>query len=131
MNCAPVPEALEYSGGNFQNLVAKYANPEGIREYDNLALGNHNGMSQNPEASSVGTETIYGMTPNSLSFATRDYLQRYGLVNSSQQQQQLQQEQQQQPPYSPRVLQQRQMNNGREEGRILDITAIKNQRKLL
>ncbi|OXA58829.1 SCL-interrupting locus protein [Folsomia candida] len=124
VNCAPIiPETMECAitsgtGSNFHTLAQKYANADELREFDAIQAN-----------AAVPTETtLYGMTASNLSFATKDYLQRYGLVT------------QQPPPHQspnpvnpPRVPSKppHKKSPSLKSDRILNMTAIKNQPMLL
>jgi hypothetical protein len=65
------------------------------------------------------------MSPNNLSFATKQYLQRYGLVKEESKRNETLDKRNDMPRMSTENA------IGLEDNRILDITAIKNQPKLL
>ncbi|CAL8100931.1 unnamed protein product [Orchesella dallaii] len=121
LNCAPVmSDSINSNSGMIDNLAHKYIPQSELNQYEVL---------QGKKEGAGGTETtVYGMSSNNLSFATKQYLQRYGLVN-----QPVATEAASDHYYGqtarPTVPNTHQMPS--KSDRILDITAIRNQPKLL
>ncbi|OXA54083.1 uncharacterized protein LOC110849718 [Folsomia candida] len=108
------------TGSNFHSPAQKYPNSNELRGFDAIQTNATTGPTET---------TVYGMTPSNLSFATKEYLHRYGLVT----QQQSPRHQSPTPNEAPRQSRPPHKNFAKryEEDRILNITEIKNQPKFL
>ncbi|ODM96929.1 SCL-interrupting locus protein [Orchesella cincta] len=122
LNCAPmVSDSINSNSGMMDNLAQKYISPGELNQYE---------MLQGKKGGPSGTETtVYGMSSNNLSFDTKQYLQRYGLVNQPTTVEAPPENLYGQQPLRPQVQNVQQMAH--KSNRILDITAIRNQPKLL
>ncbi len=108
----------------------------------NRLLENDNNGNANPvlHRSNPTDTTMYGMTSSNLSFATRQYLQRHGLVNSQNGNASVgrdsrddhnRQFQQQQQRYLPNPCNPYPYHLQRPMDRILDLSTLKNQPTLM